>query len=81
MGEELTRLAARPGVTVARMSDANDDLDFRDEVHPKPRVARLWAEQLAKALEPAHRIVPARADDSVQRPAPLNTALDRIGSL
>lgn len=29
----------------------DDDLDFSDEVHPKPRVAQLWAANLAKALK------------------------------
>jgi len=77
MDSELARLQARPGVSVARMTDANDDLDFRDEVHPKPRVAELWARQLVKSLEPAL----VRADNDAERPALVNAALSSTGSL
>lgn len=64
MDQELAHLQAQPGVSVARMNDANDDLDFRDEVHPKPRVAELWAQQLAKSLGPAL----VRADNQPEHP-------------
>lgn len=47
----LLRLQARSGVTVLKMSDANREADFSDEVHPKPRVAPQWAERLARALD------------------------------
>jgi hypothetical protein len=79
MDAELRRLQTRPGVSVARMNDANDDLDFRDEVHPKPRVARLWAQQLVKALDPGLM----RADSDLEHPALMNAnaGLGRTGSL
>lgn len=36
----------------------NNDLDFSDEVHPKPRIAAQWASRLAKVLEPMGKITP-----------------------
>jgi hypothetical protein len=50
MNQALLGLDARSGVAVLRMDDQNDDANFEDEVHPKPRVAPLWAEQLAATL-------------------------------
>jgi hypothetical protein len=32
------------------MKGQDNDLDFSDEVHPKPRVTRMWAERLAEQL-------------------------------
>lgn len=45
-------LAGRPGITLMEMGDANNDDDYSDEVHPKPRIQPLWAERLAQALKP-----------------------------
>jgi len=46
----LAALQTRPGVAVLRLGDDNRDDDFADEVHPRPRVAPLWAARLAKTL-------------------------------
>jgi hypothetical protein len=50
MDELLAGLQARVGVAILRMEDADAEQDFRDEVHPKPRVTPRWAERLAVAL-------------------------------
>ena len=50
MEPTLAALQTRPGVVVVRMGADNRDDDFGDEVHPKPRVAPLWAARLAKTL-------------------------------
>lgn len=42
-------LKARPGVSVVPAFDGVD-LDFSDEVHPKPRVTAQWARQLAVSM-------------------------------
>jgi hypothetical protein len=46
MAELLPALAAREGVAVLRLTSDDDD-DFSDEVHPKPRVTARWAQTLA----------------------------------
>lgn len=46
----LARLRTRDGVVLLPMSDADDDADFSDEVHPKPRVTAAWAQRLAATL-------------------------------
>jgi hypothetical protein len=46
MASLLPELEARPGVAVLRLSGDDDD-DFSDEVHPKPRVTARWAQALA----------------------------------
>jgi hypothetical protein len=46
------RLRTRPGVQMLDMRDASDSDDFSDEVHPKPRVAPLWAARLAHTIAP-----------------------------
>lgn len=46
----VRKLTARPGVSLIRMTQAGADDDFSDEVHPKPRVAPLWAARLAAGL-------------------------------
>jgi hypothetical protein len=46
----VRKLTARPGVSLVRMTQAGADDDFSDEVHPKPRVAPLWAARLAAGL-------------------------------
>jgi len=46
MAQLLPELEALDGVAVLRLSGDDDD-DFSDEVHPKPRVTPRWAEELA----------------------------------
>ena len=43
----LADLGARDGFAYLEMGDLNDDLEFSDEVHPKPRVTRQWAARVA----------------------------------
>jgi hypothetical protein len=45
-------LAALPGVSWLAMADPSHDdgRQFSDEVHPKPRVTRVWAKRLAEGL-------------------------------
>jgi hypothetical protein len=50
----LSGLQGKPGFTYLEMADQNDDLDFSDEVHPKPRVTPLWATQIAALLQEPH---------------------------
>jgi hypothetical protein len=50
----LSGLQGKPGFTYLEMADQNDDLDFSDEVHPKPRVTPLWATQVAALLQGPH---------------------------
>jgi hypothetical protein len=47
MARLLPELAARDGVAVLRLQGDNDE-DFSDEVHPKPRVTKRWAQALAE---------------------------------
>ena len=47
----LSDLQGKPGFSYLEMADRNDDLDFSDEVHPKPRVTQLWAAQIAALLQ------------------------------
>jgi hypothetical protein len=44
--------ANRSGFTSLRMSDLETDLDYSDEVHPKPHLAKVWASRLAQELNP-----------------------------
>ena len=48
--ELLAALSRRSGVSVFQLQDVGEDDEFSDEVHPKPRVAEQWAQQLAVAL-------------------------------
>jgi hypothetical protein len=50
----LSGLQGKPGFTYLDMADQNHDLDFSDEVHPKPRVTPLWAAQVAALLQGPH---------------------------
>lgn len=50
----LSDLQGQPGFNYLEMADQNDDLDFSDEVHPKPRVTPLWATQVAALLHGPH---------------------------
>lgn len=50
----LSALQGKPGFTYLEMADQDEDLDFSDEVHPKPRVTPLWATQVAALLQGPH---------------------------
>lgn len=43
----LSDLGARDGFAYLEMSDLDRDLEFSDDVHPKPRVTRQWAARVA----------------------------------
>jgi hypothetical protein len=49
----LSALAGSEGITYLEMADQNSDLDFSDEVHPKPRVTLQWAARAAAVLSAA----------------------------
>jgi hypothetical protein len=50
----VSTLQGKAGFSYLEMADLNDDLDFSDEVHPKPRVTPLWATQVAALLQGPH---------------------------
>ncbi len=54
----LSDLRARDGFAYLEMMDLNDDLEFSDEVHPKPRVTRLWAARVAELIGTAGEVSP-----------------------
>jgi hypothetical protein len=60
--EIFDHFANRPGFAVLHMNDLDGDLDYSDEVHPKPHLARIWAARLADVLNP---LVCGRAPASV----------------
>jgi hypothetical protein len=47
----LAQLNGKAGFSYLEMADKDDDADFSDEVHPKPRVTPLWARQVAALLQ------------------------------
>jgi hypothetical protein len=47
----LADLEGKPGFSYLEMAEKNDDFDFSDEVHPKPRVTPIWARQVAALLQ------------------------------
>jgi hypothetical protein len=47
----LSGFEGKAGFSYLEMADENDDLDFSDEVHPKPRVTPRWAAQVAALLQ------------------------------
>ena len=47
----LAVLQGKPGFRYLEMAGQNEDLDFSDEVHPKPRVTPAWAAQVAALLQ------------------------------
>jgi hypothetical protein len=47
----LADLEGKPGFKYLEMADKDDDFDFSDEVHPKPKVTPLWAKQVAEVLQ------------------------------
>ncbi len=46
----LSALEGRDGIAYLEMADQNSNLDFSDEVHPKPRVTKQWAGRVAALL-------------------------------
>ena len=46
------RLSDKPGFSFLDMGDLDDDADFYDEVHPKPRVTAVWTNRMTTALSP-----------------------------
>ena len=46
----FSELGAHSDVSIVRLQEAGDDDEFSDEVHPRPAVAELWAQQLAAVL-------------------------------
>ena len=48
----LATFSGRPGFTALTIPAMDADLDFYDEVHPKPQVTATWARHLAAALGP-----------------------------
>ena len=46
----LSELGVRDGFAYLGMPDLNTDLEFSDEVHPKPRITRLWAAHVAALI-------------------------------
>lgn len=63
----LSSLKSRPGVVVLRMDNDNSELDFRDEVHPKPRVAKRWAQRLAASLNLNASLPRAQAENNPEQ--------------
>jgi hypothetical protein len=51
----LDDLNAKPGFIYLEMADKDEDLDFSDEVHPKPRVTPIWAQRVAALLQVPQR--------------------------
>jgi hypothetical protein len=47
----LAGFEGKAGFSYLEMADENDDLDFSDEVHPKPQVTPRWATQVAALLQ------------------------------
>lgn len=50
MAKLFVHLSGRPNVVVMPLATNDTDMDFSDEVHPKPRVAQRWTTWLADAL-------------------------------
>ena len=48
----LSDLQGRDGLSYLEMADHGDDLEFSDEVHPKPRVTPQWAARIAELIGP-----------------------------
>jgi hypothetical protein len=54
----LSGIGAREGFAYLEMPDLNDDGDFSDEVHPKPRVTPQWAARVAGLIGTGDGISP-----------------------
>lgn len=51
-GPVFDHFVGRPGFAALRMADLDADNDYSDEVHAKPRLARIWAARLSAMLKP-----------------------------
>jgi hypothetical protein len=49
--ELVSQFRGQPGFAYVEMKDKDGDLDFYDEVHPKPRMTPLWAADIASHLQ------------------------------
>ncbi len=54
----LSNLEDKDGFAYLEMNDLSDDLDFSDEVHPKPRVTPQWAARIAEVIGRVGDIAP-----------------------
>jgi hypothetical protein len=54
----LSDLGGRDGFAYLEMIDLNEDLEFSDEVHPKPRVTRQWAARIAGVIGTVGEVSP-----------------------
>ncbi len=50
-GPVFDHFAGRPGFAFLKMTDLTADNDYSDEVHAKPRLARVWAARLGALLD------------------------------
>jgi hypothetical protein len=46
----VQRFSGRPGFTFMSMADLDGNLDYSDEVHAKPHLAKVWSTRLADTL-------------------------------
>ena len=46
----LKKFGGRQGFAFFNLSDLNADDDYSDEVHPKPHLAKIWAERIGKTV-------------------------------
>lgn len=51
-GPVFDHFAGHPGFAALKMADLAADTDYSDEVHAKPRLARIWAARLGAVLGP-----------------------------
>jgi hypothetical protein len=68
----LSDLQGRDGIAYLEMAGQDSDLDFSDEVHPKPRVTQQWAAQIAALISTVGGGVVARSQ--VAAAGPLGSA-------
>ncbi len=54
----VSDLAGRAGFAYLEMTDLNSDLEFADEVHPKPRITRQWAARVVRLINTVGDVVP-----------------------
>jgi hypothetical protein len=56
-----------PAVRYIDMTDIDSDSDFSDEVHPKPRITKIWAKRVVNALEESNT-AGATSTDRMRQP-------------
>jgi hypothetical protein len=54
----VSDLGGRDGFAYLELTGLNGDLEFSDEVHPKPRVTRQWAARVAGIIGAAGDVAP-----------------------